>query len=563
MYEFIRKNLALMRLVRGYRLFKHRPAWAGVLRSDKKIWDNALAHTLGQRILIPTSVGAFLAGTSLETLLAVSLTLRGAKVELLLCDGVLPACFDCMIGSSISEEELCKRGVCSYLCKSCFRPANKVYKSLGLPVHYYSQCITEEERKQAKDTAQQTVYGEIPGFILEGCAIGEHALAGALRFYAKGQLGRSSNEEYILRKFFEGGLLTYYAIRRLLSDGRYFTTAVFHHGIYSPMGIIGEVCRKNGVRVINWNPAYRKQCFVFTHGQTYHHALMLEPVEAWETMPWDTKRRDSILRYLKSRWYGSNDWIWFHEKPQFNAALIEKKFGVDFSRPVIGMLTSVIWDAQLHYPKNIFADMVEWLKETIQYFSSRSNLQLLIRVHPAEIRGTISSRQKVVDEIKRIFPLLPPNVIVIPPENNISTYVLMERCDSVIIYGTKTGVELTSMGIPVIVAGEAWIKNKGITIDPASKAEYFSLLGTLPLLRRMPPEAVERAIRYAYHFFYRRAVPIKAVRRSRSGLKGAPYEVAISRLAELMPGYDKGLDVICDGILNNTPFIFEPDGSNT
>ncbi len=46
-----------------------------------------------------------------------------------------------------------------------------------------------------------------------------------------------------------------------------------------------------------------------------------------------------------------------------------------------------------------------------------------------------------------------------------STYALMSLCNSAIIYGTKMGVELTSVGLPVIVAGEAWIRNKGLTHD--------------------------------------------------------------------------------------------------
>ena len=49
-----------------------------------------------------------------------------------------------------------------------------------------------------------------------------------------------------------------------------------------------------------------------------------------------------------------------------------------------------------------------------------------------------------------------------------STYALMSLCNAAIIYGTKMGVELTSVGLPVIVAGEAWIRNKGLTHDASS-----------------------------------------------------------------------------------------------
>ena len=114
-----------------------------------------------------------------------------------------------------------------------------------------------------------------------------------------------------------------------------------------------------------------------------------------------------------------------------------------------------------------------------------------------------------MDEINNAFPTLPENVFIIPPESRISTYAAMLQCNAVIIFGTKTGVELTSMGIPVIVAGEAWIRNKGITLDAGSIKEYFDLLAGLPLSTRLDDATIERARKYAFHFFFRRMIPLE------------------------------------------------------
>ena len=66
-----------------------------------------------------------------------------------------------------------------------------------------------------------------------------------------------------------------------------------------------------------------------------------------------------------------------------------------------------------------------------------------------------------------------------------STYALMSLCNAAIIYGTKMGVELTSVGLPVIVAGEAWIRNKGLTHDASSPEEYLAHPGP-PAVRAGP-----------------------------------------------------------------------------
>ena len=67
---------------------------------------------------------------------------------------------------------------------------------------------------------------------------------------------------------------------------------------------------------------------------------------------------------------------------------------------MIGLLTNVSWDAQLHYPANAFPNMLEWLVRTCEYFATRPDLQLLIRVHPAEISGFPPSRQPMLGELR-------------------------------------------------------------------------------------------------------------------------------------------------------------------
>jgi hypothetical protein len=226
---------------------------------------------------------------------------------------------------------------------------------------------------------------------------------------------------------------------------------------------------------------------------------------------------------------------------------------VDPGKPLVGLLTNVMWDAQLHYRANAFPDMLTWVLRTIEYFGRRPDLQLLIRVHPAEVRGTLPSRQPILKEIAKAMGTLPPNVFAIPPESPVSTYAAMRQCNAVIIYGTKTGVELTSVGIPVIVGGEAWIRNKGLTLDASSPEQYFAILDRLPLPPEASPAWLGRARRYAYHFFFRRMIPLSFMEPTAGW---PPYRIAVDRLDELLPGADPGLDVICEGILSGSPFVY-------
>jgi hypothetical protein len=387
---------------------------------------------------------------------------------------------------------------------------------------------------------------------MDGLKVGEHARAGALRYYTRGDLADEPRGEEVLRRYLEAAILSVRAYRRLLSQQRY-DVALFHHGLYVPQGLVGEVCREAGVRVVNWVVAYRNNSFILSEGDTYHHTLMTEPAAEWREMAWGETQRAEIAAYLKSRWRGERDWIGFHEKPEEDAEALAASLGLDLAKPVIGMLSNVVWDAQLHYPSNAFPSLIDWAVRTIDYFKGRPDLQLLLRIHPAEVRGTSPSRQPLEAEIRKRFPVLPANVFVIPPESPVSTYAAMELCDSVLIYGTKTGVELTAVGIPVVVAGEAWIKNKGLTLDASTPEAYFAILDSLPLNRRLEPEVVEQARKYAFHFFFRRMMPLPFLEKVSSNLFFTPN---IASADELAQGRSQPLDIMCDAILDGRPFVY-------
>ncbi len=535
------------------------PDWAAIVGKAPEFWAAACEKANGgPRVLMATAIGGHPQFTVVESALNVALTLRGARVDTLLCDAAMPGCQRAKI-AGVKPPALADGRLRDVFCEPCKATGSAVLAVPGLDLLWMGDWIRPEERARARELSLSVASAQIPGFQLEGLPIGEHALAGALRYYGIGDLSLEPEGDAVLRRYLEASLLTAFCIDRLLAEKRY-DVVVNNHGIYVPHGIVSAVCRRRGVRTASWNLAYRKQCAIFSHEDTYHHTLMDEPVSAWENMAWSPEHEAAIVEYLQSRRRGSRDWIWFNRDADDDMDRFAATTGLDWSRPVIGMLTNVVWDAQLHYPANAFPGMVDWVMRTVRYFAERPSLQLLIRVHPGELAppgGSTVSRQPIAEEIRAQFPDLPGNVFIIGPESTISTYAAMDRCDSVIIYGTKTGVELTSAGIPVIVAGEAWIRNKGLTMDAASAEDYFRHLDALPTGRRMDPDTVARARRYAYHFFFRRMIPMPFLAPVPEAWP--PFEVAVQELAELAPGRYPGLDVITNGILEGTPFVYKAE----
>jgi hypothetical protein len=391
----------------------------------------------------------------------------------------------------------------------------------------------------------------------EGLPLGEQARAATIRFFGKADLTSESPDLVLAtaRRYAAGALVAARVLGRLLEE--YEPTCVIaHHGVYVPQGVLGAVARSRGVRVVNWGSSYRNTTSIFSHDDTYHRTFIDEPVELWADRPLADPEERQLVEYLAARRRGRGDWTWITPEAalrpdaQQSDELIQA-LGLDPDLPIAGLLTNVLWDAQIYYDGAIFEDMLDWLWTTVDYYAEHTDRQLVIRIHPHEVKH--GNRQPVEPELRRRYPDLPATIKVVSHDDPYNTYALMDLCDAVLIYGTKTGVELTAVGIPVVVAGDAWIRGKGLSVDVESRAQYRSVLESLPSFERLSPKQLDRARRYAHHFFFRRMIPIGAF--DPDG--GWPPRLRIRSLRELEPGSDPGLDAICAGILAQAPFVFD------
>ena len=452
--------------------------WNEVIGPDRSAWTKAVGDASeGKRILVATGVGGHFPASAVDRVLAVALTMRGNNVRFALCDGMLDACQNCESSLFPDIGRFGREGPARDLCGACFGPAAASTGVLGLPIERYGDHHSEEDRqKLAEILAGIDTVEQACALRWNGMEIGEHALSGALRFFARADLQGETFARAVLMRYLAAGLRTAMIAERMFAAFRP-DVVVLHHGIYVPQGIFAAVARRCGVRVVTWSPAYRTHCFLFAHGETYHHALMNEPVESWSDTPLTEEQDRRIGEYLRSRWTGEEDWISFHKSPDLRLTHDLSELGLSPDKPLVVALTNVMWDARLHYPANAFPSQIEWLADTVRWFAGRPDLQLAIRVHPAENSGYPPSRQKVAEELSRIFPVLPGNVHLVAPESRLSTYDLARQASSALIYGTKTGVELAAMGVPVIVAGEAWARNKGFTTDVTGRGGLLPLIG--------------------------------------------------------------------------------------
>lgn len=175
--------------------------------------------------------------------------------------------------------------------------------------------------------------------------------------------------------------------------------------------------------------------------------------------------------------------------------------GLD-DRPVVLLPTNVLGDSAT-LGRTVFSrSMTEWIEQVIPFFANRSEIQLVVRIHPAE---TWTVGPSVAEIISKVLPELPSHIHLIGSKEQINTYDLMEIADLALVYTTTAGVEMAAHGIPVMVSGKATYRKRGFTIDADTWEEYFQKLELVLAdlsSQRLTREQIEQAWNYAYAYFH-------------------------------------------------------------
>jgi hypothetical protein len=508
------------------------------------------------RILFGSMFGAAHTTRPIDATLAMALRLRGATPIILDCDAGLPACewnlfgnFEPDPGEHAPETFRFAREL---PCRACTIALAETHSLEGIEHRSLREFSVPGDVEHATAVAAGISLAELRDFRYRDLPAGEHAYASLLKGTLRGVPLDDAKTLWMARRYLASVVLMIERGERLFAHLRP-DRFVASDGVYVTSAPLCALARKLGVHVIVHGKPYRKRTIWLSHHESYHRALINARNDRWERFEMSPERARVADDYLSSKHFNARDYTSFHVNATTEHGQIRAELGLD-ERPIVSLYTNILWDAQLYYRLNVYANMLEWLFETVRFFEGRPDLQLVIRLHPGEAPGAWPTNQPILPELERRFPRLPDNVKVVRPESKVSSYALGTMSRAALVYGARVGVELVVLGTPVIVAGEAFMRGKGFTYDPASAEEYVALLGRVAELERPSEAERERARRWYYYYFFRLMMPFPFYDADHS----EAAVLSFASLDELLPGRAPGLDVACRGILDGeSPFEWD------
>ena len=508
--------------------------------------DLAPSNPAGPRVLI-FSMRSWRVHKVWEALIGRGLAERGADVSVVICDG-LPRC-------DMFKFETA--GYSAVHCRACQAYTQQIFTLSGLPVEELSLYLQSADTVDARRLVAEWS-GDYGDFSAEGLALGDLVRPSLMRTLLRGTLDTQDElTQRLYREYLEGSILLARALRRMLDAVRP-TTLLLLNGTFFAERIAMAIAAERTLDTVTHERGFMRNRIVLDRDRP---ANLFRVDEAWisvKDQPLAETQEAELDNYLQARQSGKNEMINYWPSVEARHDYIIQQLRLDPAKPILSLYTNILWDTAVYQRDRAFDGMFDWLEHTIDEVAAMPDLQLVIRIHPAEVRLRQKTRERVADRLAARYPSLPANIAVVPTESDISSYALTELSTAVGVYTSTIGLEAALRGVPVLVAGETHYREKGFTYDAATREQYTRFLGDIAAWKsstetqshRLSPEQIALARRYAYLFFQRNMLSFDLITEAANG----SIRLNFDTFDVLQPGENAMLDHICNAILEHKGF---------
>jgi hypothetical protein len=143
------------------------------------------------------------------------------------------------------------------------------------------------------------------------------------------------------------------------------------------------------------------------------------------------------------------------------------------------------------WKNTLYKSQAEGIKKIISSISpiEKKDFHIYLRMHP-NLKGSI------IQENQDFYKMENDYFTVIPPESDISSYLLLDEGDKIVTFGSTMGIEAVYWGKPSVLVGKSFYMNLGSTYNPSSHEDVVEFI----LSKNLHPLSYEGALRYGFFF---------------------------------------------------------------
>lgn len=404
------------------------------------------------------------------------------------------------------------------------------FKAFGITKFVYleDEILTRAEREFCVDSATEFLQKPlslqvVKSWYFKNSWIGSQIISTLSRLRFEGMPDFSKNE---IRSLLEGMLPS--VLEHVMRAEKFILhnpadLAITIEANYSFFGPLVDMAIQNKIDVIQMIQPWRDDALTFrrlTHETRRDHpsSVAIKTLDKVVEMPWSEKEEEELQKLFSDRYGGK----WYLQaRNQLNTHSFTRNellnsFDLDPKKKIAVVFSHILWDANLFYGEDLFEDYGDWFVQTIKAACANSNLNWLIKIHPANVwkraYENVTCEYAELALIRREIGELPEHVKIIDADSNVSTLTLFEQIDFGITVRGTSGMELVCFGKPCITAGTGRYSNLGFTVDSIDREQYLAQLSRLHELGPMTQSQLTRAKWHAYTSFILRPWSMKSAK---------------------------------------------------
>jgi hypothetical protein len=375
-----------------------------------------------------------------------------------------------------------------------------------------------EREAEARREAEQLLGlvrtpADLKTLTFRGADVGREALSTVSRYLHEGGVDlEDPRAKELLRELLPAAVRTAVAAEALLDDLQP-DLVLFNERNYADQGPICDIALLRGLNVIQFVSGFEDDTMVFKRYTAETKAIHPRSLAdaSWERVKqieWTDERdreleQEFVRRYDKdatflARW--NQGWTRRQSRGEIAA-----KLGLDPHRKTAVIFSHVLWDANMFFGRDLFADQEEWFVETVRAACRNDRVNWVVKLHPANVwkrkRDSVSGELDELVAIREKVGKLPSHVKLLEPDTDISTWSLFDVTDYGITIRGSIGFELPCFGKPALTAGTGFYSGRGFTVDSDSAEEYLRRLASIETIEAPRAEQVGLAKKHAYALF--------------------------------------------------------------
>jgi hypothetical protein len=474
---------------------------------------------------------------------------RGADVRYVMCDAMFAECDVHWGWQDPRTDDSCMR---------CQAGTAALATENGMPWEWLGRSL---DPKQAREARRWVTSLEREKLLT--AAYGEWAIAAWVKgsihsHFRHSRLDVSDPEvERVTRRYLYSGLIAAFALECLLDDYAPDAMLLFN-GRQSSTRVALELARLRDIQVVCHERGPRKGSLTIAKNQ---HVCTLEQFAEywrdWGDIPLTPEELTAIRAHLAEREHGMNiGHQAFSPVPQDRES-VREALGLDAARPVWALFTSSDDEVAAEPDWQAAWTQTEWVAQTIDFARRHPAIDLVVRVHPnTGSRRSIGANQQQLSMLDALTADLPGNVRWIAPDDEISSYTLMDIATVGLVSHSTVAVEMACKGRTMIVSAPNPVSHLPFVRTAHDPAVYASELEhALGISAGTVDAGVRRlAYRWAYGRFFRIPVDFPLVNSGGDAVATRAW----SSPDELVPGRDAGLDRCTAVVLGEQPVWLPP-----